>query len=416
MFLQEILSHATSAGRYLERYVNDGSPSGFTEVHTTSPETSPFGFRPHFRLAVAMGSNVREFGDFGRAHALDFLKDPRQLPIHPDMTRYLKGLLEPDEKSEDVRPLVVPTSSGRTVQVIAPHTPADHIKLHYAGVLGRITRELTWSKAIAGPETSALVEGAMSSNSLPKWLHILPEPYARTVQLERTSGASEEWGIVYRESRPVGTNASAFALTVPCFSLFSTDRLAVHHEPLLAQILREKDKSAESFFTDVLLARTLDSYFALLKTCGLQAEWNSQNLLYSFDTALSEVAVVMRDLESVDKDISLMEDLGLVANFQSAPYKCIRRDQYNYQIKHSFMFDFKLGECVLRPLCIVASQSTGVPFERLAQSVRSMVRKHLEGLPRDFLPIDTWYSFAKQLVDQSKDERPYVRHVGTPFR
>ena len=35
---------------YMERYVNEGSPSGFTTVHTTSYETNPFTGKESFYL------------------------------------------------------------------------------------------------------------------------------------------------------------------------------------------------------------------------------------------------------------------------------------------------------------------------------------------------------------------------------
>lgn len=42
MRLYEIEKNPTLAFNYLERQVNDGSKSGFTNIHTTSLQTNPF--------------------------------------------------------------------------------------------------------------------------------------------------------------------------------------------------------------------------------------------------------------------------------------------------------------------------------------------------------------------------------------
>lgn len=63
----------------------------------------------------------------------------------------------------------------------------------------------------------------------------------------------------------------------------------------------------------------------------------------------------MRDLESIDIDQTLQETIGNCTNFKSYPYKYLNSSQNNYQIKHSFMYDFKIGEYVFEPLikCVV---------------------------------------------------------------
>jgi hypothetical protein len=222
--------------------------------------------------------------------------------------------------------------------------------------------------------------------------------------------------MVYRSATPVGTNTAEIAVLLPCFALFSADRLAPHHPSLLSQILEGNSGRATDYFMETLILPTVDMYFMLLRTLGLQAEWNAQNLLFGFSRGFEVVAIVMRDLESVDKDISLMRRFGLEARFESEPYKCIESTQYNYQIKHSFMYDFKLGESVLRPLFVAAADWIGIDFARFASIVSARVSEHTRHLPDDFFPKGKWYSFERVLVDQSRDWRPYVEHGAPAFR
>lgn len=414
MLLEDVQRHGRRICRYAERFLNDGSPSGLSERNSTSSETSPFGLRPHFSLPTATSESFKEFGDISRAPAVAKNLAPNEVAIHPDMQMVASEHFTLSVRAAHKALLATPTASGRTVQLISKKSD-DYLKLHYAGVLGRITRELPYSKSIAGPETSIIVEKAIAAGRLPSSLHILSEPFARVLTTKR-SGVAREWGMIYRSARPVGPSSDILHFTLPCFSLFSTDRLAVHHPPLLFQILSSAGRDPCAYLMDKIVAPLIDGYFSLLGGFGLQPEWNAQNIMFGFSEDLREVAIIMRDLESVDKDLTMMEQLGLDTQFESAPYKCIDASQYNYRIKHSFMYDFKLGECVLRPLFGATGSLIGLSFAAFAEIVRSMAARHLGNLPGDFFPRGVWYSFDNALVDQTKDARPYLEHSDPPFR
>ena len=89
---------------------------------------------------------------------------------------------------------------------------------------------------------------------------------------------------------------------------------------------------------------------------GIVPEMHSQNVLFGFDNAWNIKSIVLRDLESHDKDITLMRRLGKMDRLRSYPFKCIEDNQYNYAIKHSFMFDHKLGEYFIAELFKVAAK------------------------------------------------------------
>lgn len=46
----DIFTNLNDSYIYMERYVNEGSPSGFTSIHTTSYETNPFTGLANFNL------------------------------------------------------------------------------------------------------------------------------------------------------------------------------------------------------------------------------------------------------------------------------------------------------------------------------------------------------------------------------
>lgn len=52
MRLESIFHDKERSYIYMERYVNDGSPSGFDRIHTSSPDTAPRGHADRFELLV----------------------------------------------------------------------------------------------------------------------------------------------------------------------------------------------------------------------------------------------------------------------------------------------------------------------------------------------------------------------------
>lgn len=417
MHLEEILDDPLRTLRYLERYVNDGSPSGFSKRYTTSVATSPFGDVESFSLFLLQGEGqyFREFGNIPSwpIHGLSLADN--WLLVHPDMVAH-NDIKRTGLKVQRIDSLLVaPTSSGRTVQFLPPR-PQDYVKLHYDAVLGRVNRALPFGKAIAGPEVSGHLTRAMKSGLIDQRLCILPETGARTVSIGNEDGAVE-WGMVWRSGTPTGPAAADIRAMIPAFSLFSSDRYHRPDPPLLIQLMRMSGLTPQSFLLDKIIDPILSCYFSLVTQLGLQPEWNAQNLLVGCDKNGHIISIVARDLESVDKDLTLREQLGLSIDFKTYPFKCLHRDQYNYRIKHSFMFDHKLGDYLMHPIleCIVSYTDT--QLSELQEAVKTRADHLLCSLPPDFFPEDGhWYMFKKVLIDQSTPERPYVRFPNPRFR
>ena len=103
------LRNASSDLLYMERHINIGSPSGFTEKYTTSPETSPKGDGVSFHLCAIEVPDSVVIKDFGEEPA--FFKQWQML-IHPDMiSDELFGVCR---KIDHDAVLVEPTSSPYT--------------------------------------------------------------------------------------------------------------------------------------------------------------------------------------------------------------------------------------------------------------------------------------------------------------
>jgi len=221
--------------------------------------------------------------------------------------------------------------------------------------------------------------------------------------------------MIWRSFEPYNFNELETPYLVPFFSLFGKDRLNPNHPTLLEQIIEKKSVSPVKYIVDSLILPLIECYFSVLTNAGIQPEWHAQNLLLTLDKNFNPVQFVMRDLESMDKDITLIKQLNLNINFKSSPFKCIDETQYNYYIKHSFMYDYKLGEYILQPLIdFLVETYSAKPFE-ITKTIKAFVKPLLNQLPNNFFPKH-WYVFESVLIDQSKKERPYVELSNPKFR
>jgi hypothetical protein len=405
-----ILSNAhlnTATYLRLERYVNDGSPSGFSQKFTTSPETCPGGPNGSFHLCSIELPNSIDFEDIGEQPR--FFKQWQML-VHPDMIDDAVFSICTNIDRRAV--LVCPTASGRTVKMLDDE--GWFIKLSYKGLIGRIDRQLGLEHAHSAVEVSQTIVAAINAGQLPKSFHLLREVFARVVRLP-SGNSTYDWGIVLRDPVPFPT-VGGVGLLVPGFSLFSRDEREPNDTSILCQLIAAQRKKTEDFLFEDLIAPAYDAYFTLLLNCGLQIEAQAQNILYTIDSNLHIGGLVLRDAESVDKDLSLMAELGIKHNFVCQDYKCLLRGQHNYQIMHSFMFDFKLGEYLVSPIIAEAAKHFTFDIRQLQERVRDHNRRWIDRLPSDFFPPDgQWYSYANVVHDRAV-QRPYIANPNPKYR
>jgi hypothetical protein len=269
-------------------------------------------------------------------------------------------------------------------------------------------------KAVPGPEMSRHLEKAIFSNSLTQWLHILPETGALILHLE--SGLTPStWGLIYRNTKPLGLHSKEIGSIIPLFSLWSTDRFKSFDPTIVEQLFDLHGNKLTDMFLERVLFSLIDAYFGLVTRYGLQIELNAQNILLGFNEALVPVAIIFRDLNGIEKDMPIHNHLGLNTQYEST-YKEIRKESGsdNYVIRHSFAFDSKLTHYVLLPVASAVAQAVGKSCDFFLEELRTHVRGWLTQLPRDYFPEgNIWYTHED--IDLSK-ERPYLVKNNPPLR
>lgn len=404
MLLNQIVNEPQKALLYLERYVNDGSPSGFTHINQTSHETSPASDRDFFFLDLLCVEDFVEtigilpefFEEFG--HGIIF--------IHPDMNGMYKDKKFHTKKSS-IR--VCPMSSSRTVKFL---DFPGYVKLNYNGIIGRIDRSLTDKHVYSSIEMTDFLKRALKKGIYHN-LSFFPESGAKLYKSEKDD---INIGMVYREEKAFGDKVNEIKYVLPMFSLFAHD-IKASDDFLLVQLIRESGKNPEEYVLNDLIFNIIDNYFKLLLNEGIQPEWHAQNLLLGIDNHHSVVSLIMRDLESIDIDQTLQESIGNSTNFKSYPYKYLNSSQYNYQIKHSFMYDFKIGEYVFDPIIKCVTDYFKLTQDAIEKKIKEYSKQYIEKLPKDFFPENnSWYSFDKVVIDRSISKRPYIKNERVKYR
>lgn len=407
MILENINFESAEDYIYLERYVNCGSPSGFTDKYNTSNQTCPKGPNSSFYLCgVKLPSNI-PIQDFGEKTPFF---DKWAMLVHPDMINDELFSICTDIDKKAV--LVAPTASSRTVKVL--DSDGWFLKLNYKGLIGRIDRQLMKKHAVSAIEVSNIIDKAIKKNTLPNVFYFHREVSARVIDLP-FNDSFYEWGIVFREPMPSPKN-SQIKFLIPAFSLFSKDDNFQMDPTILTQLINKQNKPVNDFLFEDIISPIYRSYFNLLLNCGLQLEAHAQNILFAITKDYQVLGIVSKDAESIDKDLSLMCELGIGNKITTTNYKCLKRGDYNYHIMHSFMFDFKLGEYLINPIIEDAHKNFSFNKQKLIKKIKKFNHSFFKKLPNDFFPLDgKWYSYENIIHDISK-KRNYIAKENPRFR
>ena len=391
MTLNEILLHPQDTLLYMERLVNNGSPSNFSFQYMTSKETCPL-YTEAYSLYTVKNISSEEIEDFGF------------IPKEICNLKY-KFLLHPDWKNvttafdiEETSLVVTPTSSSRTVKLLEFDY---YIKLFYPGILGRITRELRREHILSSIDVSNILNDLLQKNSLPNTFAYFPERGGRLYHSQ-----NGDIGFLIRDAVPCGNGVHEIQALIPAFSLFSSDRKN-KDLPLIVQILKKK-YDPQNYLLEQLIFPIVDIFFGCIFYGGLLFEMHSQNFLIGINSEYDIVSIVLRDLESVDKDITIMQHNNIQYAIKSKPYKCISDNQYNYFIKHSFMYDHKLGEYFFDQLLFCVEEYTFVEKYKIEAEIRHYIKTRYRSEISSFFPEGKWYKFKNVLVDRNQEERPYI--------
>ena len=412
MILENIRFNNTQDFLHLERYVNQGSPSGFTDIYTTSFLTSPKERFSSFHLAGVRFHDESIISKFGtKPKEID---DAWHMLVHPDM---LYNPVNNDffSKASEIKikaVKVAPTASGRTVKLL--EGSEWYIKLHYHGLIGRVDRQITTNHALSAIEVTDYIKCAIDSKTLPSFFYLQSEPYAK-VAILKVNDKQYEWGMVFREPNIYPLIKKKHFL-LPAFSLFSNDKHAPDDPMLLCQLILKQSKKVEDYLFEDIIAPVYNVYFSLLLNLGIQLECHSQNTLFVMDENYKIIGMVARDGDSIDKDISLMVDRNIPYKFKTDVYKCRYRTSYKYFIMHSFMFDFKLGEYLISPIIKAAQSHFKFNEKELISRIRQFNETFINKLPSDFFPSDNkWYKNTKK-VHRKNGRQKYVGVKNPQFR
>lgn len=399
MIVDDILKNPFKSLLYMERLVNDGSPSLFSFKYTSSRETCPL-YTSQFKICAMKDPSPDDIEDIGVLPPEFNVEFDRVFFLHPDWKNKSVSF-----QIDTLDLYVSPTSSSRTVRALWSDY---YIKLCYPGVLGRITRELRKEHVLSSIDVTQILCYLIKRNNCPPKLSFFPEWGGRLYHQKYI-----DMGFVVRDASPYGSTVQQIHAIIPAFSLFSSDRKS-NDMPIIVQLLNRQSKPID-YLLEQLIYPIIDIFFYCLFQGGLLLEMHSQNFLIGIDNNADIVTIILRDLDSVDKDIPLINNLNLDIELQSFPYKCIDSQQYNYSIKHSFMYDHKLGEYFFDQLikCLIKYKLT--ESGKIEKIISSYVKQRY-GDFLDLFPSGVWYKFNNVLIDRELEKRPYISFQNPKYR
>ena len=438
MRIEEFTTNTLEAFIKAERYMNDGSPSGFSDINTTSIQTCPRSSLKSFSIHQIMFEQEVLIKDIGLAKKAQYGENT--MFVHPDMIshKFLSGL----NYNECDNIVVAPTASGRTV--IALTDEPFFIKMAYPLCLGRLTRHMGFDKITSACEVTKHLIRAVETGKTNERFAFLREDYGRVayfplspnnvLESDRVPDSNVqnglyEWGVLFREFRPFPYIEKKECL-IPFFALFGQEydpiikgKKAEQDEPLIIQLFKKQSNcNLEEFLLEKVLFPLFDTYFDALLFAGIELEAHAQNMLISIDCNHQISRIVCRDLESAGRDATLMDYIGLQYDKKTAyKYNVLspkKEDQKypKWQINHSFMFDFKLGEYIVSPLLARCKKYlTDTTTDKICKQIKQYNKKYIDKLPDNFFPPD-WCDYANQNFEQDGGTREYIWHEIPKYR
>lgn len=399
MLISQIQEDPIASFDYMERLVNDGSPSGFTQVHNTSRETNPL-YSEEFNVKKLYLSKNGQIISRGECGSADIVSSEEQfIYIHPDLLNEetnptFYDILSIGDIEDGMT--VIPTSSSRTVRIKGTN---HFLKLHYPGVIGRLKRDLGELQLSFAIEITRVLNEVKQKGNLPDVFDFMPEYYGRVGKTN-----DYEIGFLCREM-PLYNGSNYY---IPAFSLFSSDHQSPKDDRLLVQLLRHHSDRPLSYLLNDICFPLIDSFFHCAFNLGLISEMHSQNVVFLFNNEWRTKKVLLRDFESIDVDFSIREELGLNEIEPCPENKKRRVEKEDYLKRHSFMFDHKLCEYLIDPL-VKCAASTGLIENNIVKQIKEYITDKYGRQLIGFFPNDNfWYKYPNKEIDRSSSSRPYI--------
>lgn len=398
----------------MERYLNNGSPSGFTRRNNTSERYNPFSSYSEF---ITNSYSV----DYKKVKHDDYGNPPNwllnnEIVIHPDYEHCFKNHQKISEHT------VIPTASSRTVYAT---NEKCYIKLQYNRKIGRLERLFTPEKICNAIKISDVLKEKFDMGNMSKDIFFMPETFGRILDFGEefeTHMETRYWGMIVRDILPYPLIDECEKRLIPAFSIFADNYGKVSTKSiieLLYDFRKQKDMNPEDFLMEKIIKPAIKLYFEILLNTGLHIEAHAQNILYLLSVEGSSIDIkgaVVRDFESFDKDLDIMRKLGTISFFDDITEKVNdSSNKQHYIMRNSFLFDFKFGEYFLTPVLEHCRKKfPQIDINLTIKKIKDFNVSYIEQLPKDFFPEDKWFSYEKVEFDRSTDERPWITNNNPP--
>jgi hypothetical protein len=393
----------------MERYVNKGSPSGFSAANSVSLETSPLGPNPRFQLpilAVELQKVIETRGLRDLPSPLSETFPYVAFPVHPDVIDAMRWDLDPHTGTVTFLP-VAPSASARTV-LYSDSNPPFWIKLHYPALIGRFERAIPAYRWYSSFEKSAELERVVDLGSAPSCFAFLPERQGVLIRVGKRPDQSA--GVLYREFHPYPKKPER--ALIPLFSLFSPDSRRPEEPLLLTQMLATRADPFQACLD--LIVKPLHTCFRFLALdLGLIPEYNAQNILIEIGEDITSPRMVHRDMMEPFVDLTLREQKGLHINFTRYHFIDNEGGSDEYYKRRSFEYDFKFGRYVLLELENLLRDQFGISPRRFRNAVRELFRTLVTNPVEYFGSDEYWYSYPDKIFHGT---RPYIRRRHPQYR
>lgn len=386
---------------YMERYINDGSPSGF---NLGLPEKyNPFNKKRFIGIPLFNDDWTKhlQIGTIPNYFNTEIGKIP--FLIHPLVAEEIQEYKELVLKSK-IKIEAEPTASGRTLLWEDENKTKWFIKLHFPLKLGRFNRELNLFRWISTLERSR--ELFSSLPSFPSYLGFLYDSGGTFFQ---NNNSNLNFGTVFREAtpRPVLNEKT---LLIPSFSLFALERNDGRKQSVLADFVEETNVDEEQF-VELFVYPLINAFIFLTNKLGMIPEFNAQNLLYEYDINKNTTRVIIRDVGDCFIDFIIRNRENLHTNFCS--YKTLDPNKHSdiYQ-RRSFAFDFKLSQYILFPLLQEYSRIKKIDFSSLQLKIKNYFIQSFDS-HSEYFNSRKWYSYPKE---DGVNRSSYIQNDNPLFR
>lgn len=381
----------------LERYVNDGSPSGYTFQDASSTPTTAWSGLPSFQLPLVAAEIVRECGEPQELGGLE--KSLRAFcPVHPDvlpLTGY-NIILDPIAWKHVN---VVPTSSPRVV-LAAPNWHFA-LKLNYPRCLGRFPRQLTWEQAETSVGVSTYARTVEFEHTV-----LLAEPYAVQYRLRPALSriGSSEHVVIVRDCKLGAEERIVWA--IPGFAMLARERLGFLENPLVFEVAEPLGIRPAALLGEGFVATFFRSVDELVVKAGIWPECTAQNCFFAMRES-GKPCIIWRDCQGFFRDAELLAEFGKKDVIDLSNYHLLAgRDAPMWR---SYLFDDLISRHIVDP-CLKLFETDGErrKMERLITSVgrRSLVATS------SILPKESYGMCAKK---PKPNERLGLHSMQKPF-